>query len=184
LTFAQVWRSLPNWDNVRLALARNLKTNASARGDTDDAREFLLVELRALMNVNFGQAFMFTDRYYKKFTFTARLAALGRLIWLLFSELVWGHGERLFRIGIVSAVLVGLFAWVFSWPGMQITMGTSRPAFGDYLDFSLATFTNAGLVRWQPSGALTLWTAHVEGVLGLVLFGFLVAAVFRRFSRR
>jgi len=184
VTFDQIKDSLPRWDNVRLIIARNLKTNASGRGEVDDARAFLLVELRALLRVNVGKAFLWTDPYYKKFPITERLSAFGTVAWLLFSEFVWGHGERLLRIGAVSGLLVVLFAWGYSWPGLQITFASSHPTAADYLDFSLSSFTNTGLVRWQPANMLTLWTAHLEGVLGLVLFGFLVAAVFRRFSRR
>jgi hypothetical protein len=184
VTFGQVRNCWPAWDNVRLPLARNLKTNALNRGDTDDARAFLLVELRALRQVNFGKAFLWTDPYYKKFTFTQRLVGLGTVVWLMFSEIVWGHGERLLRIGAVSGVLVTLFAWLYSLPGMQLSFDLRRPTWSDYLDYSLSSFTNSGLARWQPVGTLTVWVTHAEGVLGLVLFGFLVAAVFRRISRR
>lgn len=184
LTFDQVRECLPVRDNIRLPLARNLKSNASARGDTDDAREFLLVELTALRAVNFGIAFKWTDNYYRKFPFTAKARAFGRVVWLLFSEGVWGHGERILRIGVVSSVIVAAFAWIYSLPGQQITFDNNRPSLTDYLEFSLATFTNSGLIRWQPDVTTTVWLARLEGVLGLTLFGFFVAALFRRFSRR
>src|SRR5258708_33547366 len=118
---------------MRLAVGRNLKVNASARGDTDDAREFLLVELTALRAVNFGIAFKWTDNYYRKFPFTAKARAFGWVVWLLFSEGVWGHGERILLIGVVSSVIVAAFAWIYCLPVQQITFANDPPSLTDYL---------------------------------------------------
>jgi Pentapeptide repeats (9 copies) len=75
LEFDQVASTLPYEFNTRRDVVRSLKANCNARGMIDDARRFLLEELRASRDYNRNKAFNLKDPYYRKYQLIDRLSA-------------------------------------------------------------------------------------------------------------
>lgn len=185
VTYTQLRSCLPTFENVLRELARNLRVNAQNRGATEDSRQFLLQEIQASETYHFKVAFAWKDAYYgRKYRWEERL--LGMWAWSLskLEKFLWGYGEVPSRVVWASGGMVLCFAVVYWAFGMEIRNMPSHSSFLEYLGFSAATFAtmNYGdLVAATRAGRL-LTTA--EACLGLLFFGFLAAAVYRKISRR
>jgi uncharacterized protein YjbI with pentapeptide repeats len=74
ITYQQLANTLPQRQNVLWRLARNLRVNSVSTGQTEDARKFLLAEIKASETHNFKKAFAWNEQFYKdKYTLEDRL---------------------------------------------------------------------------------------------------------------
>jgi len=190
MTFEQLRQCLAlHDDNLRWEVARNLKVNAINRGMSDDARSFLLVELRASERHNrlkgWPPAGSWQQRKYSDPV--DRRAGRARWAALVLGRLFWGHGESPLLVASFAGIAALVFAALFYvLPGVFISnLSTNgHPNVLDYVGFSVATLVSATYGNALSSSQLTRILATVEAALGLMLLGFFVSALFRRVSRR
>lgn len=188
ITFAQLRHSLPAFENVLRELARNLRVNAQNRGASEDSREFLLQEIRASELHYYKMAFAWDDPFYgKHYRWEDRLRGFWSWSISKMARFFWGYGEVPSRVVWASGLIVAIFALIYWILGLEIRNMPKQTAFSgilEYLGFSAATFATMSygdLVAATRAGRLL---TTLEACLGLVFFGFLAAAVYRKISRR
>jgi hypothetical protein len=187
VTFAQLRLSMgAHYENIRRELARNLKTNAARRGQNDDARAFLLMELSASEEFNRRKAFPFPDDWYERHYpgNMNRLVGFSQWNWLRFKRVVWGHGEQPLRVLVSSLVVVLAFTLILYIPGLPILNMPNGIAPVDHIGFSAAAFIGTTYGTLTAGNSATRILATIEGVVGLIFFGLLIAAFYRWISQR
>jgi len=184
ITYKQVLPSFPRHDNVLWRLARNLRVNAQNRGEADDSRKFLLAELNASERHNYRKAFDWNDPYYgKKYKPLERVSACGQWCVSKLSSFLWGHGEMPIHVLRMSLLIVILFAFLYGWKG-DFTNFPQSKSWQEYLGYSFAAFASAAYGNVTAANGAARFLSTVESILGLVLFGFFVSALYRRISKR
>jgi hypothetical protein len=187
ITYAQVANCLPEWHNARRNLARALRVNAQERGEMDESRRFLLEELRASKIHNRKTAFgwFLNDDFYKaKYEFADRLTALRTWVGLNISGAFWGYGEHPFRVIAVAAILIAGFSGVFRFSVFKMKNWPGNAGFLEYLGLSASSFASVSYGDIIPENLWARLLVTFEGIFGLVMFGFLVSALYRRISKR
>ena len=166
----------PSNENLKVLFARSLRINYQQLGDALSANKAIKIELDATQE-HLYKAWHSNESYYrKKYKSWHRVKQF--LLWSNFKllDFLWGNGEstyKLLRAALVVCVLMTLFDvliyqdaslvhnyWIAFWQAPQVLFGTSRPAY-------------------FPSGYITLIT-----LVRLVLFGFFMAIIVKRFNRR
>lgn len=185
ITYDQIQPCLPQRQNILWRLARNLRVNAQNRGESEDARRFLLAELRASEIHNFKKAFAWTEPYYRrKYRGVDRI--IGGWNWAVskISSFCWGHGELPSRVLRLAALVALLFAALYRWSNAAFHNFPEPQRFADFVGLSVAmlagTSYGATVAANGPARVLTT----TESAIGLVLFGLFVAALYRRISKR
>jgi hypothetical protein len=183
ITFRQVQRALPHRENILHELARNLRINAHQRGDSDDYRQFLRVELRASETYKWRILTDFDDSYYaKKYRVPHRVRALFQWIGLKVASGVWGYGESPWAVIRFGFIVILLFALLYG-KGLSIN-GLPSSGWYQYLLFSTGIFTTVGYGAAFPASLGGQIAMAGESILGIVFYGLLVAVLYNRFSRR
>ena len=184
IAYEQLSSSLPTRQNVLWRLARSLRVNSQNRGQTEDARKFLLVELKASETHNYKKAFAWNEPFYKK-KYRPEDRLSGGWRWLLsqMSNFFWGYGELPTRVVRFAAIIVLLFAFAFYRQGNLRNMPAGA-GFLEYLGFSLSTFATSTYGEITPGTSAARALATIESISGLVMFGFFVASLYRRVSKR
>ena len=184
--YDQIEHCLPVWENTLRLLARSLRVNSQLRGDADDSRRFLLQEVRASETHFFKMAFSRNDPWYRKKYSRWEDRIRGAFGWLAFklSGLLWGHGEQPLLV-VRTGIFVILFFTVVYWAiALPVSPASGRGALTEYLLFSAATFCRAGYGAVTPPTAFARLAITAEVSIGLVLFGFLSASLYRWISKR
>jgi len=184
ITYRQMQPSLPIHENVRWRLTRNLRINAQNRGEADESRRFLFAELSASEQYNYRKAFDWDDPYYgKKYKPLERLSAFWQWLLSKISNFLWGHGEMPAHVVRMSFLVVVLFACLYASEGEFANLPRTN-SWLEYLGYSFAALASASYGNISASSAATRLLSTLESVLGLVLFGFFVSALYRRISKR
>jgi len=107
---------LPQEPNLRRDSLQNLRANASEIGDFSSQRKFVLAEIEATMDHQL-RALKGTDDYYRRKYqgFFPKAQAALSYVGLRFSGLLWGHGERPFRLVVSAAFFVMALSLVNFW---------------------------------------------------------------------
>ncbi len=184
VTYEQLAPTLPLRQNVRWRLARNLRVNSQNRGQTEDARKFLLVELGASETHNFKKAFAWNEPFYKKkYSPEARLLGFWGWISSQMNKFFWGYGEQPTRVVRFSLIIVLAFAFIFYRSANLKNMPVGA-GFLEYLVFSISTFATAAYGEVIPAPAAARILTTIESASGLIMFGFFVTSLYRRVSKR
>jgi hypothetical protein len=185
ISFYQLFACLPSRLNLRRDLVRSLKVNAQSRGVNEDARRFLMEELMASRRHNWNKAFNLQDSYYRnKYKWQDRVLGAWSWLGLSVSKLLWGYGEKPFRVVFVSGFIVIAFAIAYWLLGVPGDGAHGQLSLWEGLGYSVASFINSPPVDViRPDRRIRI-ASTLEAYLGLIFFGFLVAAIFRRISQR
>ncbi len=100
---------------------------------------------------------------------------------LIFSNWLFGYGERPQRI--ISTALLAIFgwAWLYYPAGIESTPA-AEASFLDCLYFSIVTFTTLGYGDLHPATDMRFW-AGTEALAGAFLMALFVVAMARKFTR-
>jgi len=106
LEVREIVASLPAEPNIRREGLQNLKANAIEVGDHENVSLLVLQEIEATKR-HYSYAMRGFDTYYrnKYATFIAKAQAGLKLLWLQVNGLVWGHGEKPWRL-LISCLLI------------------------------------------------------------------------------
>jgi len=115
----EIVASLPAAPNIRRESLQNLKANAIEVGDHDSIGYLVLQEISATER-HYSYAMCAFDTYYrnKYSTLWAKVEAGMKLLGLKISGLVWGHGEKPWRLLISCLAILVLLGFVNFWSVM------------------------------------------------------------------
>jgi hypothetical protein len=166
----------PGPENLRLKFARSLRLNYQQIGDAKSANKAIGIELQATED-HLHKAWGSKESYYrKKYKGFERLKRFGEWIEFKLLDLVWGNGEstwKLFRaVLVVLIVIAGVHAIGFEDPSLV-------KSYGEALLISPQVFLGVLKPAVYPGPYLT-----VIFLVRLIMFGFFMSIIIKRFNRR
>lgn len=177
--------NLPAHPNQRRELTRNLAIECLNMGDADEYR-FYYFEERKASEEHFWKTFIREEEWYKnKYGNWEAISGLAKLFRSKISKYLWGYGES------VSSLLafIGIIILMFSLLYYNLTSSFIKNSvivslnYAESLSFSISNFFSIS-TDFISNDKLCLTLSIAEHVIGLVLTGFLVAALFRSINRR
>ena len=166
----------PGPENLKLKFARSLRLNYQQLGDAKSTNRAINIELRATED-HLHKAWKSKESYYrKKYKGLARFKVF--VEWLVFKilDLIWGNGESACKLFIAVLVLLLLISGVHTFY---------------YEDTNLInSYTEALLISPQvllgvikPIEYPSLYLTAIL-LIRLVMFGFFMSIIIKRFNRR
>ena len=184
IEFDEMEPNLPREPELREIAAVELGREASALGDTRDARRYRLVALRAHER-HLWQAARASSSYYREhYDALARLEAAGAWIGSQVNRLIWGNGERGFVLLRNFLLLVFIaFPLIFhALGGLEVADGKLTTIDYELLSVDAAT-SFSGLSGVHLVSTASRIVAALELTVGLLAFGLFITILFRRITR-
>jgi uncharacterized protein YjbI with pentapeptide repeats len=167
----------PGPENLRSKFARSLRVNFQSLGDADGANKASKVELAATQE-HYRKGWKSTESYYRrKYAGWSRIEMF--LKWVNFKlwDLVWGNGESLWKLGRAIA-----FIWIFIAFTDVFLAGkdgfNATSYFGSFLHAPVVFFGIKYPREYPELYLATICAAR------LVMMGFLLSIIIKRFNRR
>lgn len=174
----QVLINLPEWENCRRELLRNLRKNAESVGEIEDSRIAFKAEMESSLE-HWRKAWKQPDQYSQSHHpgIKGRLLAMRQRTALTIQKYYWGYGESPMQLLLCSLIAICIFAFLLR-PVGQPEEALSYPA----KVFELAV----GLV----GGKTTLLNDRGRlfslcfGLFRIGTIGLIATTIVRRFVRR
>lgn len=188
ILYRDMKKNLPSQPNLRWDLVRNIAIQCLNLGDTSEYRLYFFAEKDA-SEQHFWKMFIHDESFYKnKYGLWESVSGLLRLITSKISKFLWGYGESILSLlAVISGVIIIFTLLYLSLPGSFSRSGSnvsyvslSFIQCGYYAISSFFNITNDLI----PLDNLIIGITLIENVIGLVLTGFLIAALFRYINRR
>jgi hypothetical protein len=185
ITTEQVLRNLPDEPNIRSELLQILRTNAQELGDTKSARAYILQELAARRE-HWRRAWRPNGNYYRKKYGGLRnqTLVLLRYIGLSLDSLLWGHGEKVWKIVIPISALIVFAAIISTIAGSSGTTDTVAEVTGRFCDALIYHVSGFLEVASDSQVPTPLWLHWLIAIGRFLTFGVVVSVLFRRLSHR
>lgn len=166
----------PGHENLKMRFARGLRMNYQQLGDAISANKAMSIELQA-SEVHLLKAWKSNESYYrKKYAGLNRAKAFWEWVEFKILDLVWGNGESAYKL--LRAALFVLFFIVF----YDVLKFRDAQALGSYTQ-ALVDSPQILLGTLSPAEYSKGYLAAIL-FLRLVLFGFFMAILIKRFNRR
>lgn len=189
IPYSVIRSSLPEErENICADICKNLSLQCLKLGDTENYRSFLFRERLANERHHWLKMFYRSEvdkkGYYEGFTIIERiegflLCAVGK-----FSRYLWGYGEKLSVLIRNILLIIGGYAL-----GYEALLKQTFPSkeFLANIDTSIyLSVTRFFLVDTDLlcQTSLPLWMMLSENIIGVIIMGFFIAALFRYVNRR
>ena len=176
--------NLPAEHNICRDLARNLSIQCVLLGDTEEFRNYYFEERKASEGY-YWEVFLRREKFYKnKYGFWDGVSNFFKYISSKLSKLLWGYGESIRPlIGIMVSIIIFCSIVFWRYDGSFMSNNSVKHlTLGESVYYSISNFfgINANI---QAVGSVLSWTL-IESVMGVLLTGFLIAALFRFINRR
>lgn len=167
----------PGKENLKARFARSLRTNFQQLGDADAANQAMRVELSAT-ETHLYKEWRSNESYYRK-KYRGLRRAKSFVNWVKFVSLdfVWGNGEstyRLVRFALIVLCLMAVYD-VFLQARDSARISSYVRAFFEMPQIFLGVSSPASYPKWYLA---------ITTLLRLILIGFFMAIVIKRFNRR
>jgi hypothetical protein len=187
LNYESVLQNLPRENNIRRRFLRTLRTNAEAMGEKTWADRILLKELQAERDDLRG-ALLHESAYYKReVDLLGRITAGAKLTWHYVRFSLWGYGLYLSRLLFSTIALVAALATIVSRGPFLFYIASEAQArrlgFWEAVYYVVINLTTVGFGDVTPLSGTAKALASVTAAIGVVMFGFIAAAFYRRLSR-
>lgn len=166
----------PGPENLKLKFARTLRMNYQQIGDAQSANKAIKIELEATQ-LHLYKAWRSAESYYRKnYTGWNRLKVFGQ--WLNFRtlDIVWGNGESPWKLLRTAGIVVGAVSIIHA------------TFFDDWrlVDNYISAIRKAPQVFFGTVTPATYptWYLTIIMVTRLIMFGFFMSIVIKRFNRR
>lgn len=166
----------PSTENLKLRFARTLRANFQSLGDAASVNKAIEVELDATRE-HLWKAWNSRESYYRsKYRDGARIKAFLRWVNFKVWDCIWGNGESLWKLGRAAAIILCLVSVV----DVFLT-GKNRLLLTSYLD----SLSHAPAIAFgdRPPTYPELYVVAIL-VVRLVMMGFFLSIVIKRYSRR
>lgn len=169
-------RCCPSPENLKLKFARSLRVNYQQLGDAASANKAIRIELRATED-HLLRGWKSKEAYYrKKYQGYARFREFVKWVNFKLLDFLWGNGEstwKLFRTIFVILAFMAAYHVIFDGNPNQLN---------EYLSaFLLSPQILLGIVK--PSSYAPSYLTFLF-VVRLILFGFFMSIIIKRFNRR
>ena len=178
----ELMAALPSEPNIRREALQNLKANAVEVGDYASQSLLVLQEIEA-MKRHYKYALTGFDTYYlnKYSTFISKFEAGMRLLWLQIGGLIWGHGEKPWRILISCFTLLSVCTFVNFWSVMP-RVGWDESLQGlKVVEYIIRLFLNMSPDK-NFSGYMTI--DYLVVVMRFVYIGLFISMLYKSISHR
>jgi len=187
LDYESVISSLPPENNICKRLLSVLRMNAESMGEKTWADRILLRELAAERQ-DLRDAIRHASPYYvKNYDVLDRLVSVFRLSWHYVRFGLWGYGIYLSRLMLSATGLLLVLATIVSRDGFRfVVAGESATRSLSWLEglyFCVINLTTVGFGDISPANGTARVLASLTAVCGVILFGFIAAAFYRRLGR-
>lgn len=155
-------------------LCRNLKLNAISMGRFADASDLAYLERTYERHGLYRRAFP-----RKGAPPRARFRAIAQWLDSLIFHLLWGYGEKPWRLALWMLVAI------FGFGTLQFALnGIPGRGWWEHVYFSGVTFASVGYGDLIPEQALPRALAVIEGLLGITFLGLLIASATKKIMTR
>jgi hypothetical protein len=187
INYNSVLRSIPSENNIRRRLLRVLRINAESMGEKSWADAILLLELAAEREDLWDAARHASAYYRERYDVLDRAIAGIKLGAHYLRFWLWGYGLYLSRLALSATAAVVLLATLTNREAFQFNVasevGTRHLGWFESAYFSVITLTTVGYGDIAPANAPARMLAAGMAVCGVVMFGFIAAAFYRRLAR-
>lgn len=178
IEFIELERNLPEWENCRRELLRNLRKNAESVGETIDARNAFKLEMESSME-HWRLACKKPSQYYKDHYkgIWKTLDAWRHRFYLTIGKYYWGYGESPIRllVSIISTIFILSFI-----PSIDPITKLQTPLIVNFQGLLIALLTgNIDYLRSHGTIFIILFS-----IFRIISIGLLAATFLRRFARR
>ena len=166
----------PGPENLKLKFARSLRMNYQQIGDAKSANKAISIELQATED-HLHKAWKSKESYYrKKYKGLDRLKVYGEWLEFKLLDLIWGNGEsswKLFRaVLVVLLIITAIHVIGFGNPSLV-------ESYVEALWMSPQVFLGIVSPTAYPKSYVTLIF-----LIRLIMFGFFMSIIIKRFNRR
>ena len=158
---------------VLARVCHNLKLNAASMGHFADASELAYLEKTYERHVLHGEAFGLREHK------GSRLKAVAQWLDSMLLNLLWGYGEKPWRLAF------GMVVAIYGFATLQYALdGIQSRDWWEYVYFSGVTFLTIGYGDLVPVGAVPRMFAVLEGITGITMIGMLIASATKKIMHR
>ncbi len=188
INYDSILKTLPGMTNLRFQVLRSLRQNAASEGDDVRAKSLLLLELKA-QRYEFWNRFSHSAAYYEqRYNGWKRWVEFFRWSCHACENIFWGYGLsiRTLALNVVIVILaLASITWYFEVTfAVALDNGTLRPlSFPESLYFTIIAMTTVGFGDIAPASDGARGLGTLMALVGITIWGFFVAAVYRRLAR-
>lgn len=168
--------SCPGRENLKLKFARSLRINFQQLGDAQSANRAMSIELYATEQ-HLLKAWHSTESYYRtKYHGWKRLQAF--IDWLGFKslDLIWGNGEKASRLLVVACIVFFIIGEIHTYLNGDFNSLASHLS-----SISISPLIFLGIEKTMNYHPMYLASIHI---VRLILFGFFLSIIIKRFNKR
>lgn len=168
--------SCPPFENLKLHFARSLRINFQSLGDADAANKAIKLELAAT-EIHLKKAWSSNESYYRNL-YDGRITRIRMFLkWLNFvvMDYIWGNGESTWKLVRAALVIMLLMSIIHIFTIKDYSLVALSKAIGYVPQIFLGVE--------KPHNYAGSYLAFVT-FLRLVLFGFFMSILIKRFSKR
>ena len=173
-----ILRNLPDWQNVRRKLCRNLRTNAETLNDKDSVGKILKEEILSSKEHYMGALYGTSEYYQRKWpSFFSKISVIKEIGWIYLLGMLWGHGEKPWRILINVFILLIISGTFVSWSNNE---AFCLDSFFDSFCLSLRYFLGLGASEAEESLSVPNFWQIFLVVCRYVFIGLFLSAIIHK----
>lgn len=166
----------PGPENLKLKFARSLRLNYQQIGDANSANKAINIELQATED-HLHKSWQSKESYYrKKYKDLNRVKAWGEWLEFKLLDLIWGNGESTWKLCrsvlMVCLLIAGAHVFNFGEPSLVKSYGEA-----------LLMSPQVLLGTLSPKEYPTIYLSAIF-LVRLIMFGFFMSIIIKRFNRR
>jgi hypothetical protein len=167
--------SSPSLENLKLYFARALRVNYQSLGNSAAANRAIAIELEATEQHYYNAAWGKSGYYQSEFQGARRLEYIIKWIDFKIMDFIWGNGESAFKL-LRTVFLITILMMI---PHLIITKNINFSDIVNSLGYTPQVFFGVESPPSYPGWYLTL-----VNIFRLVLFGFFMSIIVKRYNRR
>lgn len=187
IEFDNLYHSLPTRNNLRWKLCINLSLECLRSGNSKEYRKYFFEEKKASERYYWDLVCQKDNYHRDKYNFVDSMRGLVFLATSKLNCIIWGYGERIQNVLYTTAIMILVFAFIYSYPGAIFVVDGNIKVelnFGQALYHSLCNFITVSSGFTGKTSSIVAIMGVIEGYLGVIIIGFFVATIFRYVNRR